>query len=123
MHAVYLNPITQSVTEINSMCNATMYIQWHILFNYLLIILCTAQENLELELCEVETDVAKLCKKYEDYRPNDTPKPLPTIVTPYVDLKSVIDVSEDKKSLTLYIYLVTHWYDKEVFVHTPKGKE
>ena len=100
-----------------------MYIQWHILFNYLLIILCTAQENLELELCEVETDVAKLCKKYEDYRPNDTPKPLPTIVTPYVDLKSVIDVSEDKKSLTLYIYLVTHWYDKEVFVHTPKGKE
>ena len=100
-----------------------MYIQWHILFNYLLIILCVAQENLELELCEVETDVAKLCKKYEDYRPNDTPKPLPTIVTPYVDLKSVIDVSEDKKSLTLYIYLVTHWYDKEVSVHTPNGKQ
>ena len=81
MHAVYLNPITQSVTEINSMYNATMYIQWHILFNYLLIILCTAQENLELELCEVETDVAKLCKKYEEFNFDMKSKHLQTKMT------------------------------------------
>ena len=73
----------------------------------------------DLKLCSQPTNVTKLCKKMGNYKANSAPKPWPVIVTPIVDLKNVLDVDQDKKSLTIYVYLITQWIDPEIFVHTP----
>ena len=84
-----------------------------------IILQATSERN--LESCSQITNVTKLCRKNADYNPWAAPKPWPTNVTPTVDLKNVIDVDQDKKSLTVYLYLITYWYDSEIFVHAPDG--
>ena len=85
------------------------------------IILKVATLERNLESCSQLTNVTKLCRKNADYNPWAAPKPWPANVTPTVDLKNVIDVDQDKKSLTVYLYLITYWYDSEIFVHAPDG--
>ena len=77
----------------------------------------------DLDFCNTKTNLTKLCKKSGHYRPNLVPKPWPTMVTPYVDLKSVIDVDENKKTMTVYLYLVTYWFDQEISVNNPNVTE
>ena len=65
------------------------------MLSYILIFYLYLVNGKGLEFCHIATNKTKLCKKYGDYRPNQVPKPWPTMVTPYVDLKSVIDVDEN----------------------------
>ena len=93
------------------------------ILGYILIFCLYLVNGRDLELCNVKTNKTKLCKKSGDYRPNLVPRPWPTMVTPYVDLKSVIDVNENKKTMTLYLYLVTYWFDHEISVNNPNETE
>ena len=93
------------------------------MLNYILIFYLYLVNGKGLDFCNTNTNKTKLCKKYGDYRPNLVPKPWPTMVTLYVDLKSIIDVDENKKTLTLYLYLVTYWFDQEISVNNPNEKE
>ena len=70
----------------------------------------------DLDFCNTNPNITKLCKKFGDYRANLVPRPWPTIITPTVDLKSVIDVDENKKTMTLYLFIVTYWFDHEISV-------
>ena len=70
----------------------------------------------DLDFCNINPNITKLCKKFGDYRANLVPKPWPTIIIPTVDLKSVIDVDENKKTMTVYLFLVTYWFDHEISV-------
>ena len=93
------------------------------MMGFLLIFCLSLVNGKGLDFCNTKTNITKLCKKSGDYAPNKVPKPWPTLVTPYVDLKSVIDVNENKKTMTVYLYLVTYWYDQEISVNNPNVKE
>ena len=98
--------------------NLKMYIsQLFLLFSIFAVI------TANLELCSKPTNVTKLCKLKIDYQTNKPPRPWPCIITPYIDLKNVMDVDHDKKSMTLYVNLITSWYDKALSLHGPAGKE
>ena len=93
------------------------------ILGYILIFCLYLVNGRDLDFCNMNTNKTKLCKKSGDYRPNLVPRPWPTMVTPYVDLKSVIDVNENKKTMTLYLYLVTYWFDHEISVNNPNETE
>ena len=44
----------------------------------------------DLDFCNTNPNITKLCKKFGDYRANLVPRPWPTIITPTVDLKSCL---------------------------------
>ena len=81
----------------------------------------SAERN--LELCSNPTKITKLCKKEDDYKANSAPKPWPVNVTPIINIKDVLEIDQGKKSMTIYVYLITYWFDPEIYVHTPNGEE
>ena len=89
--------------------------------NILLSSITSAERN--LELCSKPTKITKLCKKEENYKANSAPKPWPVNVTPIINIKDVLEIDQVKKSMTIYVYLITYWLDPEVYVHTPNGEE
>ena len=89
-----------------------MYCKWFLL----MIVYYDLVNGKDLDFCNVNPNITKLCKKFADYRANLTPRPWPTIIIPTVDLKSVIDVDENKKTMTVYLFLVTCWFDHEISV-------
>ena len=76
-----------------------------------------------LILCTEEVLVTQLCKKEENYDPSMPPRPHPANVTAVLDLKSVLDVDADKKTVTVYVYLIMIWTNFEIDVNYPPGKE
>ena len=76
-----------------------------------------------LILCTEEVLVTQLCKKQDNYDPSMPSKPYPANVTAVLDLKSVLDVDADKKTITVYVYLILVWTNFELDVKYPPGKE
>ena len=76
-----------------------------------------------LILCTEEVLVTQLCKKQDNYDPSMPSKPHPANVTAVLDLKSVLDVDADKKTITVYVYLILVWTNFELDVKYPPGKE
>ena len=96
--------------------NFVVFITILILFNLV---------NGELKLC-TQTKVSstnQLCKKMESKRPNWPPEPRPVLITPIVNIKDILDIDPNMKTLTVFIELILLWKDFEISVLKGKGHQ
>ena len=70
----------------------------------------------ELKLCTENVTKSQICKKSIKYRANSTPKPWPTVVKSVIELKNILAIDPDKKTMTVDIYLIMEWVDVEINV-------
>ena len=64
----------------------------------------------QLKSCLEEEDAAKIClKSSEGYL-----KPFPLNLTTKIELKEIVDIDEDEKSITIQMNLLTRWNDKGI---------
>ena len=70
----------------------------------------------ELKLCSENVTKSQICKKSIKYRANSTPKPWPIILKSIVDLKNILEIDPDKKTMTADIYLIIEWMDPGINV-------
>ena len=81
-------------------------------FNYC----CSILVKAELKLCSENVTKSQICKKSIKYRANSTPKPWPVTLKSIVDLKNILAIDPDKKTMTADIYLIVEWIDPEINV-------
>ena len=70
----------------------------------------------ELKLCSENVTKSQICKKSIKYRANSTPKPWPVSLKSIVDLKNILAIDPDKKTMTADLYLIVEWIDPEINV-------
>ena len=58
-----------------------------------------------------ENESIQLCKLSETYCPICPPKDWPRKITPVIDFKDVLEVDEQKKSITILISFIMIWND------------
>ena len=80
-------------------------------FNY-----CSILVKAELKLCSENVTKSQMCKKSIKYRANTVPKPWPVLLKSIVDLKNILAIDPDKKTMTADIYLIIEWIDPEINV-------
>ena len=74
----------------------------------------------DLELCkDVEDEI--LCKLNEDYRLDYPPDPWPAKIQPVVRINEVIEVNENKQSLTILMKVIQEWIDPTLNVKNPQN--
>ena len=67
-----------------------------------------------LRLCSnSNVESIELCKKSNNYRPNVGPDK-PTFYDVIIDLKNIIDVDQNKNTITAYVYIITQWNDSRL---------
>lgn len=49
------------------------------------------------------------------------PRPLPLTINPIVDIKDILAIDEDDKSMTVDIYIVMKWVDPQITYVGPEG--
>ena len=78
-----------------------------------------------LPLCSVEkiSEVPYLCKLNNDHCSACPPKPWPTKVTPIVNIKDLLNLDKDKKSLTVSAEIFLSWVDPAISVKTPNNSK
>ena len=81
-------------------------------FNYC----CSILVKAELKLCSENVTKSQICKKSIKYRANSTPKPWPVSLKSIIDLKNILAIDLDKKTMTADIYLIVEWIDPEINV-------
>ena len=88
--------------------------------------------KLDLALCEsllppcsVEkiTEDPYLCKLSNEHCSACPPKPWPAKVTPIVNIKDIVDLDKNKKSLTVVTEITLSWDDPNISVRTPNDSE
>ena len=73
--------------------------------------------------CSVEkiTEIPYLCKLNNEHCSVCPPKPWPTKVTPTINIKDLLNLDKDKKSLTVYTDIALSWADPAISVKTPNN--
>ena len=93
------------------------------IFTITLIYVCISKTYCDLKLCNTSVTITQLCKRFEDYRANAIPNPTPLLVTPIIDLKNILYIEPDKKTLSLYINFIMDWQDHEIYVNPSIGQK
>ena len=76
-----------------------------------------------LRLCSnAIVESIELCKKSNDYRPNVGPDK-PTFYDLILDLKNIIDVDQNKNTITAYVYIITQWNDSRIDYAQPVDEQ
>ena len=70
----------------------------------------------DLKLCSENVTKSQICKKSIKYRANSVPKPWPVSLKSIIDLKNILAIDPDKKTMTADIYLIVEWIDPEINV-------
>ena len=90
------------------MCNVELGIQ-------VLFLISSAFGSNRLPSCNNQTDYVRLCRKYDNYTYVQPPKD-PIVVIPSLDLKHVLQVDEQAKTLTVRVSILLEWKDDTVSV-------
>ena len=77
-------------------------------------------EALGLQSCSEEPTKPNFCQKVQDYRPQDPPPPL-RIITTVLDIKDILEVNVEEKSMTISVNLILKWVDPRLSYHGPEG--
>ena len=75
--------------------------------------------------CSIEkiTQDPYLCKLNNEHCSACPPKPWPAKITPIVNIKDILDLDKDKKSLTVFTEINLIWDDPAISVKTPNNSE
>ena len=77
----------------------------------------------DLILCSEKVSRVQICKKETNYRPNITPYPRLCVIKPVVDIKDILDINLEKKTITVYLYIILQWIDNSLSYAIPEGEE
>ena len=97
--------------------------------NYFWLICITFLLNLkvftesELILCSKNVSRIHVCKKQANHRPNVTPYPRLCVIKPVVDIKDILNINVEKKTITVYLYIILQWIDDSLSYAIPEGEE
>ena len=80
-----------------------------------LFLISSAFGSNRLPSCNNSTNYVRLCRKYENYTFVQPPKD-PIMVIPSLDLKHVLQVNEQAKTLTVRVSILLEWKDDTVSV-------
>ena len=100
-------------------CLSTMF---HIVLLLLTSLLYSKTES-SLILCSEKVSRVQICKKETNYRPNITPYPRLCVIKPVVDIKDILDINLEKKTITVYLYIILQWIDNSLSYAIPEGEE
>ena len=78
-------------------------------------------EGEEIKTCVDRVFTSQLCTTDSEYSVFNPPKPWPLVLNPMVDIKDVIDIDEEKQTMTVYIYMSLSWADDSLKVVSPPG--
>ena len=59
----------------------------------------------------VESKLCLMVDKVEDYVTTKSPEPIPTFINITLTINDIIDVDEDKKTITLIMKIILEWFD------------
>ena len=93
------------------------------IFTLTLVSVFISRTYCDLKLCNASVTITQLCKRFEDYRANAIPNPTPVLVKPIIDLKNILYIEPDKKTLSLYINFIMDWQDNEIYVNPSIGQK
>ena len=100
-------------------CLSTMF---HIVLLLLTSLFYSKTES-SLILCSEKVSRVQVCQNKGTYRPNVTPYPRLCVVKPVVDIKDVLDIDPEKKTITVYLYIILQWVDDGLNYAVPEGEE
>ena len=81
----------------------------------------TLIEGEKIKTCVDRVFTSQLCTTDSEYSIFYPPKPWPLALNPTVDIKDVIDIDEEKQTMTLYVYMSLSWTDDSLKVVSPPG--
>ena len=73
--------------------------------------------------CPEKTNQTIICTENEDYMSDRVPRPIPRKITSIIDVKDIIGINEDEKTMTVYLHLIMEWQDPQLDARGPKGKK
>ena len=76
-----------------------------------------------LILCSEKVSRVQVCQNKASYRPNIPPTPRICVISPVVDVKDILDVDTEKKTITIHLYIILQWMDDGLNYAIPDGKE
>ena len=97
--------------------------------------------NANLQVCPENATKTFICSKNVDHSPfrytnckekelqfiihlnYRVPRPVPRNISCIVDIKDILEVNEDQKTITIYLYLIMEWIDPQLKVVGPSGKK
>ena len=91
----------------------------------LLIFLWSFFTNIEGQLlkCPENANQTIICTINEDHMSDRVPRPIPRNITSIIDVKDIIGINEDEKTMTVYLHLIMEWQDPQLDVRGPKKKK
>ena len=114
----------------------------HFVFKlYLFSCLSILKVNANLQVCPENATKTFICSKNVDHSPfryvkckekdlqfiihsnYRVPRPVPRNISCIVDIKDILEVNEDQKTITIYLYLIMEWIDPHLKVVGPSGKK
>ena len=71
--------------------------------------------------CSANVSQTIICTENEDHMSDRVPRPIPRNIASIVDVKDIIGINEDEKTMTVYLHLIMEWQDPQLDVRGPKG--
>ena len=71
--------------------------------------------------CPEDSNKTIICTRNEDYKSDRVPRPIPRIITSIVDVKDIIGINDNEKTMTIYLHLIMEWEDPQLDVTGPEG--
>ena len=66
-------------------------------------------------------EIRQICKRFQDHCPVCPPKPYPVEVTAVLDLKDVLEINANKKTMTVLTNIILTWKDEGISVFVPNN--
>ena len=73
--------------------------------------------------CQENSNKTTICTKNVDYKSDRVPRPIPRDITSIIDVKDIIGINENEKTMTIYLHLIMEWKDPQLDVIGPEGNK
>ena len=73
--------------------------------------------------CPENSNKTIICTRNIDYKSDRVPRPIPRDITSIIDVKDIIGINENEKTMTIYLHLIMEWEDPQLDVIGPEGKK
>ena len=71
--------------------------------------------------CPENSNKTTICTRNIDYKSDRVPRPIPRDITSIIDVKDIIGINENEKTMTIYLHLIMEWEDPQLDVTGPEG--
>ena len=73
--------------------------------------------------CPQKSNKTIICTRNIDYKSDRVPRPIPRDITSIIDVKDIIGINENEKTMTIYLHLIMEWEDPQLDVIGPEGNK